>query len=284
MIAFRNRFKGPAITVLLPARHARKTIDYAIKTTCRALDPARDKLLVILEQDDLETRRRVDLYDSSMIRTLLLPGPQTLSSKLNAGLFEAKTELVGRMDADDVTLPWRFTRQLFMYQKYESIVASTAIVFGWGLRPLPVLPQPPIHLSASQVRRALIIENPIVHPSVLAPRAALEMVGGYREVPGEDLDLWLRLANRGVPIVRDWLPSLLYRYSTNSMSHGVSNDLSQKASDAVEYLRRELIQNELGETFLGTRLSKSAAIDFLKMKSKWDWKLAIEAWDMGRNK
>ena len=280
----RNRVKGPAITVLLPAKHARKTIDYAIKTTCRALDPARDKLFVILEQDDLETRKRVDLYDSSLIRTLNLPGPQTLSSKLNAGLFEAKTELVGRMDADDITLPWRFKRQVFMYQKYESIVASTAIVFGWSLRPLPLLPQPPIHLSASEVRRALIFENPIVHPSVLAPRSALEMVGGYREVPGEDLDLWLRLANRGVPIVRDWLPSLLYRYSPNSMSHGVSNDLSQKASDAVEYLRRELVEKELGETFLGPRLSKSAAVDFLKMQDKLNWKLAIEAWDMERNK
>jgi hypothetical protein len=51
----------------------------------------------------------------------------------------------------------------------------------------------------------------LVHPTLLARRAAIEQLGGYRATPHEDLDLWLRACNAGLRIVRGGTPGLLYR-------------------------------------------------------------------------
>jgi len=66
-------------------------------------------------------------------------------------------------------------------------------------------------VSAADVVRDLLIESPLCPPSIMARRAALLEVGGYRDVDGpEDYDLWLRLAWNGYRMAN--LPEVLLRW------------------------------------------------------------------------
>jgi hypothetical protein len=107
------------------------------------------------------------------------------------------------MDADDLAHPARFERQLQALQADPRLSIVSCLVECFpaalvrdGMRRyenwLNALRTP------EAIRAAVFVESPIAHPSVVVTRAALEAVGGYRDVDGpEDYDLWLRLLLRG---------------------------------------------------------------------------------------
>jgi hypothetical protein len=54
-------------------------------------------------------------------------------------------------------------------------------------------------LGHDAIVRDLLVESPLVHPSVMMRTRALRALGGYRDGPfPEDYDLWLRAAARGL--------------------------------------------------------------------------------------
>ncbi|MSP71908.1 MAG: glycosyltransferase [Myxococcales bacterium] len=123
-------------------------------------------------------------------------------SALNDGLAATNTPLVARCDADDLVHPDRFALQR------EALLSIDLDVCGTGIRCFPLVGlgggllryerwQNGL-LSHDDLMRDRFVESPFVHPSVMFRRAAVQRVGGYRDVGfPEDYDLWLRLAEAG---------------------------------------------------------------------------------------
>ena len=53
--------------------------------------------------------------------------------------------------------------------------------------------------------------NTLLHPTLLGRKDVIEAAGGYRSVPAEDWDLWMRLALQGSRLARIAMFTLLYR-------------------------------------------------------------------------
>jgi len=153
---------------------------------------------------------------------------------LNRMLDEARAPLIARMDADDISLPNRFERQIaFLGEHPDYGVVGTnthdmdengVIYECFDLHPLD-------HPS---IVTAIERRSPICHPSVLMRRAAVLAVGGYRlpYIHCEDYDLWLRLLNRTrLANLPDRL--LLYRRSRRQVS--VQFDIDQKIGAALAW-------------------------------------------------
>lgn len=201
----------PDISVLLPALNAEDTIGPAITSTLRAL-PA-DGNVVVLDDGSTDSTSDVALAAARRIgqekrlRLLRNETPQGVASGLNQLLQETDSRLVARMDADDVTLPGRFTSCL------RAIEAGDDLVFMEVLRRRgPLLrPTAPLGISADAFPVSLLLINPVTHGTLLARREAIDSVGGYRQVPAEDYDLWLRAASAG--LTQRCLPrwGLIYR-------------------------------------------------------------------------
>lgn len=232
-------------SLLLPAKDAARHLPTALQSCLRAKGgPA--EILLLLTEGDHETAESVSDFVSGNVRAITLPSRARLAEKLQIGLSESKFEYVARMDADDVVLPWRWTRQAHLAKATGvDAVFSTAIVFGKELRPLPALPQLPVTLGSDDVVSSLILSNQLFHPTLFAKRQALLDVGGYQSSPAEDLSLWLRLASSGKTFLRDSWPTILYRYSKTSMSHSHefrnSVDEDAEISDLRSRLARRLL-------------------------------------------
>jgi glycosyltransferase involved in cell wall biosynthesis len=131
----------------------------------------------------------------------------------------ARSELLSRMDADDVCHPRRFEFQVGLLETRPDLdLVATQVrcvpdtLVGSGMRAyvdwMNALVEPEDHI------RDLFIESPLCHPSVLMRRRAYEAVGGYVDdgCP-EDYGLWLRLHEEGclfakVPrVLLDWTES-----------------------------------------------------------------------------
>jgi glycosyltransferase involved in cell wall biosynthesis len=114
-------------------------------------------------------------------------------------LENARGEYVARMDADDVSLPDRFARQVAYLDAHSECLAVGGAVAAIDEDGDPFcierLPTDHAEIDAGMLSGRC----GICHPATMIRREALTAAGGYRQefYGAEDQDLWLRLAERG---------------------------------------------------------------------------------------
>jgi glycosyltransferase involved in cell wall biosynthesis len=209
----------PRVAVLLPARDAERTVRAAAASILR--QTLRDLVLVAVDDGSRDgTAAALAALAARDRRVRVVRGPgEGIARALGRGLAACDAELVARMDADDVAHPRRLERQVAALAALPEVVALGARVRLFprgavraGMRRYVAWVNA---LSApADLARDLLVEAPLVHPSVVLRRAPLEAAGGWRDGPfPEDYDLWLRLAERGgalanVPeVLLDWRES-----------------------------------------------------------------------------
>jgi glycosyltransferase involved in cell wall biosynthesis len=197
------------LTVLLPARNADKTIRSAISSVLRGL-PRDGKLLVL---DDASTDATGEVASSlaredGRVGVLTAEAQLGVAGALNVLLDAADTPLIGRMDADDIALPWLFRRQIPLLDRRNlDAVFSPLIFFGsFGIQF-----QAPLSIGPTASPYELLLANMFQHPTIVGRKSAIVEAGSYRKVPAEDWDLWLRMALQGSRLARIAFPALLNR-------------------------------------------------------------------------
>src|SRR4051812_44139528 len=158
-----------------------------------------------------------------------------IARAIQAGVALARAPLVARMDGDDICLPDRFARQVERFAADARLGAlGTQVeafpVAGEGLRRYIEWQNQVLGTEAHATQ--LFVESPLCHPSVMVRRAALDAVGGWRDVAWpEDYDLWLRLDAGGWAL--DKVPEVLLRWR-----HGTGRATFADARYGIEQFRR----------------------------------------------
>ena len=142
---------------------------------------------------------------------------QGLTRALITGCATARAHYIARQDVGDSSESEKLATQLevIMNRPDASLVScSTRFVGPRGEYLYDVQPDP-----ANATERLLTLERseirgPSSHPSVIFSRALYQSVGGYRAdfYFAQDMDLWVRLAERGKHIV---MPEILYQASVS---------------------------------------------------------------------
>jgi len=142
--------------------------------------------------------------------TVIHQSNQGTAAASNAGLKLCTREYVARMDADDISRPYRLQLQHdFMQAHPEVVLAGSQLrILGdekAGLR----IPMP---LDHETIYQALLgMKHGICHGTVICRNATLQEIGGYWDIHGnyDDLDMALRMAEKGRLAN---LPQELYHY------------------------------------------------------------------------
>lgn len=138
-----------------------------------------------------------------------------LMKSLNVGISMANGIYIARMDADDISFPDRFEKEIHFLEdnNYDMVSANRIDIDEEGkeiFRHKPLRNIPEKHLPYS---------NFIVHPSVIVKREVLQALGGYRDFyNSEDYDMWLRILSAGykIGIFEEYV--IYYRIRQTSMS------------------------------------------------------------------
>jgi glycosyltransferase involved in cell wall biosynthesis len=192
--------RSPLVSAVIPAYNSAHTILRAIasawKQEYRALE------VVVVDDGSIDnTRAVVASLACPSIRLVSLGANRGAAAARNAGIRAARGVYVGFLDADDVWLPRKLALQVQMMEQNPSLALVTCDSFVMSPSGNVIARSHEQHPPASGARawEALLAQNFIPTPTVLARRQDLEALGGFdpQMAIGEDLDLWIRLALRG---------------------------------------------------------------------------------------
>ena len=230
----------PAITVLMPVHDAG-----------RFLGPALDSILAqtfsdfeLIAIDDgsrdgsAEVLARFAARDARI--RVFTQENRGLVATLNRALELARAPVVARMDADDLSRPDRFAKQIAYLEEHPDVAVVSGAMdcideSGTYLR-TAVFPTRPDAVASELMHRCCVS-----HPAVMARTEALRSVGGYRRNAqhAEDYDLWLRTVEVGrIANLSDVLLSYRMHPQTISSRHVVAQALAGLAAQGAARLRR----------------------------------------------
>jgi GT2 family glycosyltransferase len=153
-----------------------------------------------------------DLATSSPVpvRHVVMDANVGLGPALDRGLEECSHEIVARMDADDISLPERFEKQLPVIEAGADIVGSGLLEFGHEMDDVVGRRTPPT--DPEEIRRVIRFRDPFNHPTVVYRRSAVQAAGGYTDMAlMEDYLLFTRMVEAGARPANLAEPLVCYR-------------------------------------------------------------------------
>lgn len=194
-----KKFHIPRVGVIMPVYNAerflRKAVDSIFSQTYQDFE--------LIAINDGSTDQSVKILESYLpkIRIFHMPQNSGVTKALNHALLMSRSELIARMDADDISMPERLAKQVeYLDHNKEIMVLGTYFnsvnedfsALIWDNKDIPIEPD--------KVKETLLKHCCIGHPTVMMRRRIIEIMGGYNEQEEyravEDYELWLRISRR----------------------------------------------------------------------------------------
>jgi glycosyltransferase involved in cell wall biosynthesis len=231
----------PAVSVLMAVyngeRHLGAAIDSILAQTWQDFE------FIIVDDGSTDGSRDIVAgRPDPRIRLVVLERNHGLSGALNAGLSVARSPLIARQDADDLSEPHRLARQVaLMHERPElALLGSRAIAIDEAGQATGTVWRP---VEESSIRWYALFDNPFAHTSVVFRTAVVrDELGGYEAAYdpfSQDYALWCRLMERHqVGNVPDRL--VRYRVSAASIT-GALGQRDQPYRERFAAIVREII-------------------------------------------
>ncbi len=198
---------APAVSILMPVFNAEATLERAMTSILE--QSFTDWELVCV--DDGSTDATPGLLERWRARDrrvrVLRRRHRGIPGALNAGLAECRGEWLARMDADDRMLPGRLEAQLEFASSHPEVALTGGLVrHAADPEQLPnttgmqrFVEWVNSVVTPEEIRRDLLVDCPVPHPTFFLRRSVLLEAGGYTLEPvPEDYELVLRLHRRGL--------------------------------------------------------------------------------------
>lgn len=243
----KNNNKSPMISVIMTVYNAERYLDESIKSILE--QTYQDFEFIII--NDGSTDRSLDIlqrYKGKHKNIILVNRDNRgLINSLNEGLNLASGKYIARMDADDISLPERFYKQLVLMEEerldicggHYFLIDENSAINGMNLTPR----------SHDLCKLSLASMVPFAHPSVMIRNAFLRennlLYGQSKYIYAEDLDLWERMFSLGGRFgnVDDLI--FKYRVLTHSLSrrnrHQLKKDTKNIQTNFVKTYTLELL-------------------------------------------
>lgn len=156
--------------------------------------------------------------EKELFTIIKLENNSGLANALNEGICVCSYELIARMDADDIALPFRCEKQLQMFQQYENLSICGCNIDEFFDEPSNIRTSRVVPDSYEEICKFMKRRQPFNHPTVMYRKSMLQEVGGYAQLNRkEDFDLFSRCINKGYYAMN--INEALYLYRANEANY-----------------------------------------------------------------
>lgn len=204
----------PKISIVMAAYNEERDIEKALESILA--QTFIDWELIII--DDCSTDATVNIIQrygdkDSRIKLVYNEANLQLSASLNKGIGLAQADLIARVDADDINLPERLSKQYAYLQEHPEVdvLGTAAYLLDENSQRVSVFSNPETH---AELEALPFLKIEFFHPSVMIRKRFFEMAGLYNPLypNAEDKDMWLRGLKAGCCYAN--LQEPLIEYST----------------------------------------------------------------------
>jgi glycosyltransferase involved in cell wall biosynthesis len=218
-----STFQTPLVSIVIPAFNAAQTVAQTLESL-RAQTHENFEAIIVDDGSTDDTATIVRKFCDVDSRFIFAPKPHSgLPGTRNAGIGIARGEFVAFLDADDVWLPEKLTRQMDLFRVDSRVNLAFTNFFIWdGQRDLLVYYRETRPLPDGDVSRQLLFSSLFGISSVVLRRPAFGgdcLFDASLRDGSEDWDLWLRLAGRGLFVRGTREPLMRYRRWPGNMSN-----------------------------------------------------------------
>lgn len=264
---------GAAFSLLLPV-YAGDRPEYFLKAFSSTVDAqARPPAQVVIVQDGPVPEALSDAVRQAIASTAVPTVHEVIAE--NVGLAEALTrglqlcdhDIVARMDADDISLPERFARQLPLIESGLDLIGTGMYEFLDDVGTIVGSREP--RTDAAEIATFARFADPFSHPTVVYRRSAVERAGGYQPLGlMEDYWLFARMIASGAKVGNIAEPLVMYRVGDGAYARrgGLAQWRSEMAIQRAfrsigfttvgQYLRNVVVRG--GYRFVPEALRKAA--------------------------
>lgn len=212
----------PLVSVVMPIYNAEKYLTQAIESILsQTLENF--ELILINDASTDKTLQIIRKYKKRDNRIRIINNKKNLqmAQSLNLAISKAESDLIARMDQDDISFPNRLEVQYDFMNSHPSvaIVGNNIIIINEknkviGKRTYPT--------TSNGLKKILFRYSAFAHPTVMFRKSAFQKVKGYNQEkhPCEDIDLWFRL---GKKYEFASIPSFLLKYRVSLVSGSHKN-------------------------------------------------------------
>lgn len=229
----------PLISVVLPAfnsaPHLAQALDSILTQTENDFE-----LLVVYDESSDSTRSIIESYMAKDGRVRLIEGQKAhLVGALNQGIAASRGRYIARMDADDVSLPTRFEKQVqAMDQSELDFCGCDIVMMDESGRPIKdvLMPQSPDLITIT-----LACTVPFAHGSVMMRKTFLDQhdLLYQKGASAEDYDFWCGAYALGARFGNIREPLFHYRDFSQSLSKVHAKVVGQH----TQTIRRKFVKN-----------------------------------------
>ena len=227
---------GVAISVLMSCYNSEKTVQKSIESIIS--QSFQDYELIIIDDGSNDgTEEILNKYEKEeKIKIFTNKKNIGLTKSLNTLIKISKGKYIARQDADDISLPQRFEKQIHYMKKHDTnIVTARSKIIGENR----IIPAFSYYLPNKLVVR---YKNPFIHGTLMIEKSLLVKSGGYDEnfYYSQDYKLFYDLVKQGykIPIIKEVLYEL-------NMKNNISSKFSNQQRYYSQCARKNLSPSKL---------------------------------------
>jgi glycosyltransferase involved in cell wall biosynthesis len=247
---------SPAISVIIPVYNGEKYIFESIESILK--QSFIDFELIII--NDGSTDRTADIILSFSDRRIRLFNQENsgMAASLNFGIKNSNGRYIARQDADDISHPLRFEREINFLETNPScaLVGTKAKIISESGKQIGLLNHPS---DNAVLKLLLLFDNPFVHSSVMINRTLAGDALYYdasKPVLIQDYELWSRLSANNIIAnlddvlvdyreVKDSISRRAINYKNDVISQSASNLCRSKGNDGLSCLNTAKIYHSV---------------------------------------
>lgn len=175
--------------------HFKTAVESVLNQTCKP-----DEVVLVVDGPVTETLNEIitDYEKSDIFNVIRLPENAGHGNARRIGLENCKYELVALMDADDISVPERFEKQLEVFKENNDISLVGGNISEFINEPENTVGNRTVPQNDSEIKTYMKKRCPMNQVTVIFKKTAVNNVGGYIDwYCDEDYYLWIRLALAG---------------------------------------------------------------------------------------
>ena len=227
---------NPLISVVMPSYNSAKYISKTIESILN--QTISDFEFIIIDGCSTDNTDQIIKSYSELDSRIIYKRyyKDGIGEALKFGCQLAKGKFIARIDSDDISLPYRFEKQIDIFQKNESIILATSAVYYINERGDVLGQSFPYSLNYLMKKNVSVIS----HPAVMMLKNKYHEAGGYLGlIRAEDYFLWSKMSLLG-DFYMSKEPLLKYRLHSNSLSYGLDN----KFNNMLKRKLNQLLEKE----------------------------------------